>query len=217
VPALGNVAFEAPAVPIISNATGAWADADGIRRAECWIEAPQRPALEKGVRTLLDSGYDVFVNAGPASMLTDIISSISDSLRVATFSALTEHGQYAGGGGLYRTAARLWEAGADVDWEKLYEGERRIKTPLPTYPFERKDYGADIAAYHLSGAGLPDKSEAPRDVHPSADTSADIETVVVDLLKELSGQKSVDTQMALADLGSDSLSALKLIQSWIVP
>jgi amino acid adenylation domain-containing protein len=35
---------------------------------------------------------------------------------------------------------RLWVAGAEIDWPALHAGERRLRTPLPTYPFERRRY-----------------------------------------------------------------------------
>jgi len=33
-----------------------------------------------------------------------------------------------------------WIAGAEIDWPALHAGERRLRTPLPTYPFERRRY-----------------------------------------------------------------------------
>jgi acyl transferase domain-containing protein len=35
---------------------------------------------------------------------------------------------------------RLWIAGAEIDWAALHAGERRLRVPLPTYPFERRRY-----------------------------------------------------------------------------
>ena len=43
-------------------------------------------------------------------------------------------------------AARLWECGVDLDWERMpgYPGKRRAA--LPTYPFERERYWVEAAA-----------------------------------------------------------------------
>ena len=41
---------------------------------------------------------------------------------------------------MLRTCAELWMAGAPIDWSGRYQGERRIKRVLPTYPFERRRY-----------------------------------------------------------------------------
>ncbi|HXO22158.1 MAG TPA: amino acid adenylation domain-containing protein, partial [Thermoanaerobaculia bacterium] len=36
--------------------------------------------------------------------------------------------------------ARGWLAGAPADWTRLHAGRRRLRVPLPTYPFERESY-----------------------------------------------------------------------------
>jgi len=36
--------------------------------------------------------------------------------------------------------AKLWVNGAPIDWQSFYEDEKRLRIPLPTYPFERKRY-----------------------------------------------------------------------------
>lgn len=39
---------------------------------------------------------------------------------------------------LLRSLIDLYIAGADVDWEAIYRGEKRYRVQLPTYPFEQK-------------------------------------------------------------------------------
>lgn len=34
--------------------------------------------------------------------------------------------------------AKLWVSGTPIDWESFYEDEKRLRIPLPTYPFDRK-------------------------------------------------------------------------------
>ena len=36
--------------------------------------------------------------------------------------------------------ARLWTEGAAIDWEEFHRDEKRLRVPLPTYPFQRKRY-----------------------------------------------------------------------------
>jgi acyl transferase domain-containing protein len=40
-------------------------------------------------------------------------------------------------------AAKLWLAGAELDWSGFYSNERRQRVALPTYPFERKRHWID--------------------------------------------------------------------------
>ncbi len=44
--------------------------------------------------------------------------------------------------------ARLWTEGSPIDWLSFHEGEKRLKLPLPTYPFQRKRYWVD--QYNMS-------------------------------------------------------------------
>jgi acyl transferase domain-containing protein/predicted O-methyltransferase YrrM/acyl carrier protein len=41
------------------------------------------------------------------------------------------------------TLARLWVAGAPVDWSAFYAGQNRLRVSLPTYPFQRERYWID--------------------------------------------------------------------------
>jgi hypothetical protein len=34
----------------------------------------------------------------------------------------------------------LWATGFNIDWQKYYSGKKRIRVPLPTYPFEKRSY-----------------------------------------------------------------------------
>ncbi|MCX7748503.1 MAG: KR domain-containing protein [Clostridia bacterium] len=38
---------------------------------------------------------------------------------------------------------KLWVEGAVVDWKAFHRNERRLRIPLPTYPFDRKRYWVD--------------------------------------------------------------------------
>ncbi|RCX16556.1 phosphopantetheine binding protein [Anaerobacterium chartisolvens] len=44
--------------------------------------------------------------------------------------------------------AVLWMEGAPIDWLSFHEDEKRLKLPLPTYPFQRKRYWAE--QYNMS-------------------------------------------------------------------
>jgi amino acid adenylation domain-containing protein len=41
---------------------------------------------------------------------------------------------------------RRWLAGVEVDWQALHAGERRLRVPLPTYPFQRQPYWVSAGA-----------------------------------------------------------------------
>src|SRR6185295_17747707 len=45
-----------------------------------------------------------------------------------------------------RTLGQLWLAGVEIDWKGFHAGERRLRVPLPTYPFERERYWVEPVA-----------------------------------------------------------------------
>ncbi|HYH46243.1 MAG TPA: SDR family NAD(P)-dependent oxidoreductase, partial [Thermoanaerobaculia bacterium] len=56
---------------------------------------------------------------------------------------------------LLSALGRLWLAGGTVSWEGFYARERRQRTPLPTYPFERRRFWVDPGT--APKAGTPQK------------------------------------------------------------
>ncbi|MFL5351290.1 SDR family NAD(P)-dependent oxidoreductase [Archangium sp.] len=48
-----------------------------------------------------------------------------------------------GSGDTLSTLGRLWLDGVSPDWSGFYAREKRLRVPLPTYPFERKRYWLD--------------------------------------------------------------------------
>ncbi|CAL9565334.1 type I polyketide synthase [Streptomyces sp. enrichment culture] len=65
---------------------------------------------------------------------------------------------------LYTALGALWSAGVPVRWEGVHDGERRVRVPLPTYPYERLPYlvrdpaeeAADAARAMGGAAASPD-------------------------------------------------------------
>jgi acyl transferase domain-containing protein/SAM-dependent methyltransferase/acyl carrier protein len=45
--------------------------------------------------------------------------------------------------GLYESLGRVWEAGIPVRWSAFYAHERRLRVPLPTYAFDKRDYWSE--------------------------------------------------------------------------
>jgi acyl transferase domain-containing protein/acyl carrier protein len=39
---------------------------------------------------------------------------------------------------------QMWQAGVEVDWSAVHGGRRRLRLPMPTYPFERSRYWIDV-------------------------------------------------------------------------
>ena len=80
---LENYTFNAPNIPIYSNATGSVYGEDIKGTLSQQIDSPVR--WEMIVRSMIESGIDTFVEIGPGSTLTGLIRKIDSSVR--TFNA----------------------------------------------------------------------------------------------------------------------------------
>jgi acyl transferase domain-containing protein/acyl carrier protein len=45
--------------------------------------------------------------------------------------------------------ADLWASGREIDWESMYQNERCLRVPLPTYPFSKERYWIEDAPFEL--------------------------------------------------------------------
>uniref|UniRef100_UPI003183A287 type I polyketide synthase n=1 Tax=Nocardia donostiensis TaxID=1538463 RepID=UPI003183A287 len=141
---IGALSFVRPQrarIPIYSTVTAA--EIDGIElNARYWYDNCRQPVrFQDTVRALRSDGFGIFVETGPHPVLTMPVEQtvaeddgpeaiVVGSLRRGDGSARQ----------LLDTAARLFVAGAAVDWGALYHGREPRRIPLPTYPFQRRRY-----------------------------------------------------------------------------
>ncbi|MBV9788907.1 MAG: polyketide synthase, partial [Chloroflexi bacterium] len=125
------------------------------------------------------------------------------------------------------TVARLWLVGVEIDWAAMNSDQRRLRVPLPTYPFERQRYWIDppgmqrsttpspiqttldtqpvIAAPALSLHGRP--AGAPEYVEPRNA----IESHIAGIWQELLGVDQVGSLDNFFELGGHSLMATQMV------
>ncbi|MFG1778105.1 type I polyketide synthase [Micromonospora sp. NPDC049048] len=132
-----------PALPIVSNLTGAVADPDEIRTAEYWVRHVREAVrFADGVEQLRALGVRTFLEVGPSGVLTalarDVLTAAGaddDTAAVALLrrdrpeptSALT-------------ALAQLHVDGVEVGWAPLFAGADTTRVPLPGYAFRRQRF-----------------------------------------------------------------------------
>ncbi len=136
--AAGEIGYRPPDIPLVSNLTGAFAEA-GTIDAGYWRDHARSPVrFAAGMRALYDAGYRVFVEIGPGRTLLGLGSrclSGSEEAGVAWLPLLVRGRDEQAT--LSSTIAALWERGADVDWA-AFAPSPAGRVALPTYPFERR-------------------------------------------------------------------------------
>ncbi len=145
---VGRIGPSAPAAPWISCLTGDWITDEQAQDPAFWAAQMRRPVrFSDALSRLLGDGA-VLVEVGPGRALTTFASQHRDAIAghpvVASMPAAgsdndaLEHALGALGA--------AWRAGAPVNWRALSGGETARKTPLPTYPFERRRHWIDPPA-----------------------------------------------------------------------
>ncbi|MEU9247057.1 type I polyketide synthase [Streptomyces sp. NPDC048385] len=132
-----RVAYHAPAVPIVSDVTGALADPAELATPDYWVRHA-RTAVRFGaaVATLRETGVGTVLELGPGDTLTALVRETADDTVVAVASLARRQPETRSVG---RAAARLHTRGHAVDWACLVPAAG-APAPLPPYPFEHRHF-----------------------------------------------------------------------------
>ncbi|HEY2360748.1 MAG TPA: SDR family NAD(P)-dependent oxidoreductase [Candidatus Angelobacter sp.] len=136
-----QVQLRLPAVPFISNVSGAWIQDNEAQDPEYWVRHLREPVqFERGLRHLADTGEWMLVEVGPGQTLRRL----AQRQGVGAVASLSPNpGDGLDDRAILQAFSALWQNGTSVNWQELHNGVRRNRVPLPTYPFEHKRYWID--------------------------------------------------------------------------
>jgi acyl transferase domain-containing protein len=164
---VGRVALCPPRIPYLSNVTGTWIRAEEATDPEYWVRHLRCCVrFSDNLRALIAGGY-VFAEVGPGRVLTGLVAAHAQpaaSARpapaaVPTMRAADETRDDTEM--LVESLGRMWAAGAPIDWERFWSGERRRRVPLPTYPYERRRFWIERSAGDAAAAAGPEGDIGP--------------------------------------------------------
>ena len=134
-----KVRLRAPAIPYISNVTGAWITAEQATDPRYWARHLRGTVrFSQGLQELLQDPERIFLEVGPGRTLATLAARHPARQEHVVLSSLphpTE--ECADLEKVLETLGRLWMAGVRFDWRKFYQHENRRRISLPTYPFAR--------------------------------------------------------------------------------
>ncbi|MEU2849957.1 beta-ketoacyl synthase N-terminal-like domain-containing protein, partial [Streptomyces sp. NPDC007049] len=137
---LESVAFQEPAIPIVSTLTGARASAEELASPEYWVRHVRESVrFADAVGTLVDEGVGTFVEVGPGGTLSALgQESAPDALFVPVL-----RGDRPEAVAATTAAGQLHVRGVRVDWAPFFDGRGARWLDLPTYAFQRERYWLD--------------------------------------------------------------------------
>ncbi|MBB4765018.1 type I polyketide synthase [Actinoplanes digitatis] len=147
--ALAGLTPRPPALTMVSTVTGRPIGGAGPD-AEYWATNLRRPVLlDRAVDTLLDDGYDAFVEISGHPMLGGVLAGKLEARGPQGTVAASLHRDQSGHVALLGELGRLYCAGYPVDWTRLY-GTVPPVVRLPAYPWQRErcwldDNDAEVA------------------------------------------------------------------------
>jgi amino acid adenylation domain-containing protein len=142
-----EIALHPPRIPYLSNVTGTWITAAEATDPEYWAEHLLRPVrFAAGIAELWREPGRVLVEIGPGASLSALALQLagrpeSDPVALAVLPGAFE--RRPDRAVLLESLGKLWLAGVEIDWPRVYAAERRRRVSLPSYPFERQRYWID--------------------------------------------------------------------------
>ncbi|MBD9358031.1 type I polyketide synthase [Methylomonas albis] len=155
---LRAIELKPPQIPYLSNLTGTWISAAETCSPDYWAKHLRHSVrFGEGLAVLLATdATPVLLEVGPGRTLGGL-AGLAAGLKTQPLclSSLPQAQENRDAQSfLLRSLADLWLAGIDIDWNGFYRDERRLRVPLPTYPFQRRRYWIE--------AGKPVAGEAAK-------------------------------------------------------
>jgi acyl transferase domain-containing protein len=216
-----------PNIPFVSNVSGTWIRPDEATNPGYWAAHLRQTVRFSGcAQELLKEPHRVLLEVGPGRTLNTLAQRHPARVKEHVVLSSMRHPkeQRSDVEFILNTVGQLWLAGTEVDWSGFYAHERRMRLPLPTYPFQRKRYWIDPkpreAATAPAGVGAPTRWE--RDVADEPDAGQDssnlpagaprsaVERTLAVMWREMLGVSELGIHDDFFDLGGSSLLATRV-------
>jgi malonyl CoA-acyl carrier protein transacylase/acyl carrier protein len=137
-----TIAYAEPTVPVVSNVTGELATAGQLGSPEYWVRHVREAVrFADGVNALRSSGVTRFVEVGPGTALTAMVTGSQESAAELSISVLRKNRPEPAS--LVSALARLYTVGVAIDWAAFFAPAAPRRIDLPTYAFDRRRYWLD--------------------------------------------------------------------------
>ncbi|MEU9508678.1 type I polyketide synthase [Micromonospora sp. NPDC048170] len=147
--------WQPPRIPVVSNVTGAVADAAEVTDPAYWVRHVRQPVrFADAMRTLHQQDVTQFLEVGPDAVLTAMAQDCVEATGDVRFTATLRAG-HPEPGTLLTALAERYVSGGHVDWAGYLAGTgaQPRTVELPTYAFDHQRYW--LNATTTDGVGAP--------------------------------------------------------------
>ncbi|HZN19894.1 MAG TPA: SDR family NAD(P)-dependent oxidoreductase, partial [Micromonosporaceae bacterium] len=219
-----GLSYRAPAVPIVSNLTGAVA---APATAGYWVRhARHAVRFCDGMRTLHQAGVGSYLELGPDGVLSALGRECVPAGAEAFIQTLRPGRSEVRS--LVATLARAHVRGVPVDWDRVFTGTTPRRVRLPTYAFQRRRCWADGPAAQAPSPPEPARAAAepacPAGQAPRTATAVpgpvggawphrdllELVRAQVAVVLDHDEPERIEVRRVFKDLGFDSLTTVQL-------
>ncbi|WP_189827937.1 type I polyketide synthase [Streptomyces finlayi] len=209
---VAQLAFAAPALPVVSGLTGAPLTAAEACDPEFWVRHVREPVrFHDAVDRLLADGTGAFLELGPEPALAPMLEECLAGRPAA--GAVVPAGGTAEERSVLTALARLHLYGVPVAWRSVLHGA--LPAPLPTYPFQHRTYwaagGAPVSPTPTASAPAPFARRL--DGLGGAEQRALLVRLVLEETGAVLGGRTLsaaDADLSFSDMGLTSVGAVEL-------
>ena len=139
---LASIPLSPPRLPIISNRTGLPLTDEQATSPDYWTQHLRGTVMfAECVSTLAEKPNRIWLEVGPGKALSSL-TRMHGAVPPQQVLAALRHPEEDIADDLYHMGllGRIWALGGAFDWSQIWGDARRNRVPLPTYPFDRREY-----------------------------------------------------------------------------
>lgn len=137
--AAASIKFSKPATTLVSNVTGNLISFEEISQPRYWRTHIRQPVqFHKGMETLRDQGFAVFLEIGPQPTLLGMGQRCITGEKNIWLPSLRQRKDDISQ--MLESLGSLHVHGVEVDWAEFHRGHPQRSIPLPAYAFQRQRY-----------------------------------------------------------------------------
>ena len=146
---VSKIDLKTPNIPYLSNVTGTWAS-DEVTHPEYWLKHLRDCVkFSPGIVELQKDPKRLMLEVGPGQALCSLTNEHRTAEVKLDTVAFMRHAndQRTDSEYFFKSLAKVWLAGANINWKALYIDEHRHRLPLPPYPFQRERFWVNATPF----------------------------------------------------------------------